>query len=152
MREAYLFERFEKSWAQLLQKVEHCPEDKRGVVPAGCNNNIHWHLGHILSVTDSILFGYTGQTGKVPNEFKGYFGNGTKPADWTGDVPSWETVTALLKEQPGHIRTAFQGKMNEPITKENFLKAETVEELLVGVLQHEAGHAGNIGTMLKLLA
>lgn len=151
MREAYLFERFEKSWSQLLQKAEGCPEDKRDVVPAGCNNNIHWHLGHILTVTDSIAFGYAGQEGKVPNTFRGYFGNGTKPADWTGDVPSWDTVIALLKEQPGHLQAAFQGKMNEPV-KENFFKAETVEELLTGALQHAASHAGSIGTMLKLLA
>ena len=66
------------------------------MIPEGFNNNIHWHLGHILVAADMFIL----KGNEVaPAEFKAFFSNGTKPADWSADVPSVETVLALLQKQ-----------------------------------------------------
>lgn len=151
MREDFLFFSMVRNRTRLLKLAESCPADKRTEIPAGFRNNILWHLGHILTVGDSIVYGFSEGGGrKLPASYPSFFGNGSKPSDWNDETPSWETVVSLLQEQMAQIRADFAGKLDRPV-KEGFTKAETVEELLSFMLVHESSHVGNINTMLKLL-
>ncbi|MFY0542585.1 DinB family protein [Brevibacillus sp. H7] len=150
MREAFLFGMFEKTREQWLKKLETCPEDKRTVIPAGFNNHLHWQIGHILFVTDGLIYGLSGNEMRLPASYRTFFGNKTKPSEWTGEAPSWEEILAHLKQQPEHIRAAFGEKLDAPV-KDNFLNAQTVGELLMANIVHESNHAGTISAMLKAL-
>jgi uncharacterized damage-inducible protein DinB len=150
MREAYLFNALEKSRERIVKLTENLSAEQVGAVPAGFNNSILWHLGHILTVADGLMYGLTGQEGKLPASYKSCFGNGTKPADWTEGVPSLSTILSELKEQPAELRASFEGKFADA-AKPNFFKAETIGELFVSTLAHEREHAGNINAMLKIV-
>lgn len=150
MREEFIWFMFERNRTRLLKLAESCPADKRTVIPAGFRNHVLWHLGHILTLTDSMVYGISGKSPKLPETYKGFFGNGTKPEDWTGAEPSWETVVEKLEEQLGQIRGDFAGKLSEPVN-ESFTKAETADELLMFTMNHETNHFGNVNAMIKIL-
>jgi uncharacterized damage-inducible protein DinB len=150
MRESFSIAAFEKVRNKILKEVAELPADKRTVIPEGFNNNILWHLGHLITVADSLLFGVAGEGRKAPESYRKLFGNGTKPADWEGDVPAWDTIVDQLKQQVEDARSSLEGKFGNPV-KENFAKAETVEEIFNFNINHENGHAGNINSMLKVL-
>jgi len=150
MRETYIFETLDKHRNRLLKLVEGCPENKRNTVPEHFNNSIHWQIGHVLTITERLIFGLTEQAVSLPAHYGNFFNSGTKPADWHEEPPAWDLVIAQLKEQPARIRESFQNNLEMPI-KENFLKAETLAELILANMLHEVGHVGNISSMLKLL-
>lgn len=150
MREEFLFGYMVKDRQSLISLVANCPQDKRTLIPHGFNNNILWNLGHMVTLIDVLLYGVSGENLTLPEIYRTSFANGTRPADWTKEVPSWEEVIGHLKEQPGQVERTFAGKLNKPV-KENFFKAETVSELLMANLMHERKHAGIINAMLKVL-
>jgi uncharacterized damage-inducible protein DinB len=150
VRETYLFDNLDKSRTRLLKYLEQCPADKRNVIPTGFNNSIQWHLGHILTVIDRIVYTFTDQPKKLPDTYQKLFGSGTKPSEWTEEPPAWETLLSQLQEQSAQIRADFTGKLGQSV-KENFFKAETMDEVLHSCIVHEAGHVGNIASMLKIL-
>ncbi|GIO34672.1 MULTISPECIES: DinB family protein [Paenibacillus] len=152
MRDAYLFGLMLKNRNTVISKVENLPADKRIVVPQGFNNNIHWQLGHLLTVTSAILFRFSGRDSVVPDDYQAFFGNGTKPADWNGEPPAWDTLIQGLTEQCKLIEDTFTGKLGEPLAiKDNFAKAETVGEAFAVNLGHENYHLGMINAMLRVL-
>ncbi|UQZ82604.1 DinB superfamily protein [Paenibacillus konkukensis] len=150
MRESYLFGLINRGRGKLLELLEACPEAQREEVPQGFNNHLLWQAGHLVTVTDGIVLGFSGEPSAVPATYRGLFGNGTKPADWTGEPPAWDTLIAQLREQSGQLEAALSGKMDAPV-KENFFKAETVGELLQAVMLHDNQHLGMINAMLKVL-
>jgi hypothetical protein len=150
MRGAFVFGTLDKHRGRLLQLVEGCPENKRNVVPEGFNNSVHWQIGHVLTITERLVFGLLEQTPVIPAKYQTFFGSGTKPADWQEEPPAWDLLMAQLKEQPNRIRESSKDKL-EVSVKENFLKAETVGELIIFSVLHEVNHAGTISAMLKVL-
>ena len=139
MRNAYLFGQIERVRTGIINKVSALPESKRDIVPDGFNNNIHWHLGHSRVM--------------IPAEYRPYFASGTKPADWQGEAPAWDTLISQLTEQIRVFQEQLGDDLNQPVAKaDNFAKAETIDELLVMNISHEASHAGMINAMLKKLA
>ncbi|WP_165842165.1 DinB family protein [Paenibacillus xerothermodurans] len=150
MREAFLFGAMGMLRERVLELADKCAPQHRTVQPPGFNNNILWHLGHILTVTDGIMYGLSGEASQLPASYRTFFGNGTKPSDWGDGVPSWETIIEQLKGQPQQIIAHFTGRLHQA-AKENFANAETAGELLQVNLMHEHNHAGSINAMLKVL-
>ena len=124
----------------------------RGIVevqPEGFNNTIHWMVGHVLTVAEQFLFNYPKKSAHLPESYIHLFGNGTKPGDWSGDVPSFDELIEQLKEQ--HLRMqeipddAFAVVLKKPI-----LGFETFGELVNMAAFHEANHLGQIHILAKL--
>jgi len=150
MREVYVFETLNKHRNRLLKLAEGCPVDKRNTVPEHLNNSLHWQIGHVLTITERLIFGLTEQALSLPADYNNFFSSGTKPADWEEEPPAWDILITQLKEQPARIYELFQNNLETPV-KENFLKAETVGELILASVIHEVSHLGNMSSMLKLL-
>ncbi|MWV46808.1 DinB family protein [Paenibacillus sp. HJL G12] len=152
MRDGYIFGLMLRTRSNIIQKVEKLPEEKRNVIPEGFNNSIHWQIGHLLTVTNLIAFQFAGKESVIPESYKTFFGNGTKPSDWTEEPPAWDALIEELTQQCKLIEDTFSGKLQEPLTmKENFAKAETVDEALFVNINHENSHLGMISAMLKVL-
>lgn len=150
MREDYVFFMVERNRTRVIQLAESCPADKRDEVPQGFKNNLRWHLGHVLVVTDNFMNGLAGSGKRLPEAYQANFGNGTKPADWTADTPDWDTIIAKLKDQLEQVKSDFAGKLDQPVP-ESFTKAETAGDVLFFATNHESNHLGNMNAMLKLL-
>ncbi|NBD23731.1 DinB family protein [Paenibacillus glycinis] len=150
MRNEFIFEILDSRLNVLIELFEQCPEDRRRVIPQGFNNHIHWHVGHVLTVTEFHVFDLSGQPKVLPESYQALFAYGTKPADWLEEPPAWEFLIEQLKEQRYLIRESLQDKLDQPV-KPNFLKAETIGELIVSTVLHIMNHAGVVSAILKAL-
>lgn len=139
----YLMNQFDLTRNALLGEVNKLDESVIDVQPEGFNNNIHWHVGHILTVTEQFLFGFPEQSQHIPENYMDLFGNGTKPADWVGNVPAVADLAKQLTEQLERIKqipaAQFDNKLEQAI-----LGQDTFGGLATLAAFHEANHIGQL--------
>src|SRR3954471_5538531 len=120
----FLLSNMELTRSFFIKNVEALEEGQVDVQPEGFNNNIHWHIGHVLTTAESFMFGFPKNTSHLPANYLELFARGTKPADWQGDVPSVSVLTSQLKDQLKRMKEipveSFIKKLEEP-----FLGQET---------------------------
>jgi uncharacterized damage-inducible protein DinB len=145
-----LFKSFEVTRRYFVKNVEMLDEGLVDVQPEGFNNTIHWHVGHILTVAEQFMFGFPKKSTNLPANYIELFATGTKPADWHGDVPSVQELTAQLKEQIKRIKEIPEGSFNERL-KTPFLGLETFGELANFAIFHESLHLGQMQAMKRVI-
>jgi len=145
-----LFKSFELTRSYFVKNVEALAEEIVDVKPQGFNNTLHWHIGHVLTVTEQIMFGFPKKSTNLPANYLEFFATGTKPADWQGDVPAVNELTAQLKEQLTRIKEIPAESFNEKL-KTPFLGQETYGELANFTIFHESLHLGQIQAMKRAI-
>ena len=139
---------FEFVRSRLFKSIEATEPEILAVQPKGFNNTIHWHIGHILTISENFLF--QGNT-QIPEHYKELFGGGTKPSDWPSEVPSVETLLNQLKEQLKRIEEIPNERFDEALPEPKF-GASKFGELVSFSAYHESFHYGQIHTMKRLIA
>ncbi|CAH1210836.1 Peptide methionine sulfoxide reductase MsrA [Paenibacillus allorhizoplanae] len=150
MRAEFAFRLLDKHINQFIHACNQCPPDKRSVIPEGYKNNVHWHLGHVLYIAQFDVLGLSNQHLVLPESYKTFFAYGTKPMDWKEEPPEWDVLIAHLKVLRNYIHDTLQDKLDEPVS-ENFLRAETIGELIYATTLHVSYHQGIIYGMNKTL-
>lgn len=145
-----LFKQFEMTRGFFIKNIESITSEQASVQPEGFNNTIHWHIGHVLTVAEQFMMGYPKKSHHLPENYIELFGNGTRPADWSGDIPTVEVLAQQLKEQLGRITEVPAEMLNENL-KKPFLGLETFGELANMALFHESYHLGQIHAMKKVI-
>ncbi len=134
---------FEVTRNYLIKNIDSMSESVVDVQPEGFNNNIHWHVGHVLTAAEQLVFGFPKKSTNLPANYMELFATGTKPADWKGDVPSVQELSAQLKEQLKRIKEipveSFSERLETP-----FLGQETFGELANFAIFHESLHLGQM--------
>ncbi|WP_134685045.1 DinB family protein [Brevibacillus migulae] len=120
------------------------------IQPDGFNNTIHWHIGHVLTLSEQLLFGFPQKSAHLPADYIQYFASGTKPADWNDDVPSVETLIQQLKDQLPRILEIHADHLQQSLSKP-ILDLSTYEELACLALLDEANHLGQIQAMKRVI-
>jgi uncharacterized damage-inducible protein DinB len=145
-----LFKQFELTRSNFLKHIEGLDPEQARFQPDGFNNNIHWHIGHVLTVTEQFMMGFPKKSNHLPANYIELFGNGTSPSNWTDDVPSVEELTVQLETQLGRVKEVPASMLDQRL-KQPFLGLETFGELANMALFHESYHLGQIHAMKKLL-
>lgn len=145
-----LLKQFEVARGNFIKSIEKIPNEALDVQLEGLNNTIHWHIGHVLTVAEMMLFGFPKRSTYLPENYVQLFGNGTKPADWPGEVPSVETLIGQIKEQASRIQEIPVDSFTEKLPKP-FLGSETFGELAFFAISHELHHLGQIHTSKLLI-
>lgn len=146
----YLMKQFDLTRNALLDGINNLDSSVIDVQPEGFNNTIHWHIGHILTVTEQFLFGFPDNTDNIPANYKELFSPGTKPADWTGDVPSVKVLSDQLTKQLERIKQIPAEQLDHKL-EQSILGQDTFGGLASLSVFHEANHFGQIHAM-KLAA
>ena len=79
--------------------------DSADVIPAGWNNHLRWHVGHLVLVPRLLTLGLAGRPIGVPEEYRSWFAKGTMPRSW-GDAPV-PPLDQLLGESTGLMEELF---------------------------------------------
>lgn len=145
-----LFKQFELTRGNFLKNIEAITPEQASVQPEGFNNNIHWHIGHVLTVTEQFMMGFPKKSNHLPVNYIELFGKDTRPSEWTEDVPSTDVLKEQLKMQLGRIKEVPASMLEEKL-KKPFLGLETFGELANMALFHEAYHLGQIHAMRKIV-
>ncbi|AIF44356.1 DinB family protein [Virgibacillus sp. SK37] len=145
-----LLKQFAFTRDSLIKEINKIDPEIADVQLDGYNNTIHWQIGHILTVAEQFLFGFPQKAQHLPGNYVELFGNGTKPADWQGEVPSVDKLTNELQEQVKRVMEIPEEQFNVKLEKP-FLGQETFGGLTTLATYHEAQHTGQIHA-LRLLA
>jgi uncharacterized damage-inducible protein DinB len=145
-----LFKSFELTRGRFVQTVDALDQGIVDVQPQGFNNTIHWHVGHVLTVSEQMMFGFPKKSTILPANYLKLFATGTKPADWKGEVPSVQELTAQLIEQAQRIKDIPAESFSEKL-KTPFLGQETYGELANFAIFHESLHLGQIQAMKRVI-
>ncbi|WHY73519.1 DinB family protein [Fictibacillus enclensis] len=142
-----LYRQFEMTRGFFLRSISKISPELVDIQPQGYNNTIQWHIGHVLTVTEQFLFG---KSFALPGKYVEWFGKGSKPVDWQGDVPSIEELTPELEKQLLRIKEIPEEALEQKLEKP-FLGLETFRELAAMSLFHESNHLGQLHSMKLLL-
>ncbi|MFD1395117.1 DinB family protein [Kroppenstedtia eburnea] len=148
--EQFLVAQMEMFRGRLHPFLESVSEETADQMPEGFNNTIRWNAGHILTTADGF-FGLN----MLPENYKALFWAGTKPADWTGDVPSLEKLDSQLREQEAHMKekisNQFAEKLPQPIQFPNGFQIHTVGEVAAFCTTHEGIHMGYMNALKRVI-
>jgi uncharacterized damage-inducible protein DinB len=144
------YKQFDMARSRFIKRVQDLNPEIVEIQPKGFNNNIHWQVGHVLTVAEQFFFGYPTKSTSLPANYKEFFGSGTKPQDWTDDVPSFSVLVKQLEEQFERVTKIPPSQLAEKLEKP-FLGCETFGELASFGVFHEAMHLGQIQTLARLI-
>jgi len=149
-RHEVLFKQLADYRHELLVAVDSMNEAEADIVPQGFRNNIRWNLGHVYLDQYLWIQHLTKEAIILPNHFNEWFGYGTSPEEWRGEVPKLDYLKRLLAVQPFMIRDLYGERLEEEysVTESGMF---TVEQVLVRTIFHEGIHLGNIIALKKLV-
>lgn len=152
MSDNYVLNLFADLRKQLLNVITSLSKSQLDYIPRGFSNNVHWQLGHVLTVTDELIFVFSGDESKILPDYRSYFASGTSPKQWSEPPPEIEILVKGLEIQMLEICEGFEGKLAQPVTdRSNFLQASVISDLFHVLIAHESMHLGMINAMAKLL-
>lgn len=141
-----------RNTVKLIEDLEEMILNK---IPTGFSNHLRWQLGHIYTVQERLAFAYAKEPLLLPDGYLEWFGNGTKPSEWTGEPPSLDDLRSMLLNQSSRIKEAFEYRLDEVVEKpfktSSGLVLETIGELLSFSLYHEGMHFDRMKVYKKLL-
>ncbi|MEJ8544621.1 DinB family protein [Brevibacillus borstelensis] len=136
-----------------LATLQATTEEQADIIPEGFSNNIRWNLGHILFTQDALLYG--GKAPHLPESYAALFAQGTKPADWPGELPTLETLGQQLTEQAERIKKEFARRFEEslptPFNLRGLAQIETIGGMFLFSMFHEGMHANAVSMLRKAL-
>lgn len=139
--ESIIFHQIQVARDRTLSLMEQINEEQANVIPSGFNNNLRWHIGHILTTHERLSFRLLEEKFELPEELMALFVNGTKPDDWQCTPPELPVLRKLLAEQTSRIKERMQGRIEEKL-KVPFKDFDKLGEVLIFMASHEALHAG----------
>ncbi|WP_409301039.1 DinB family protein [Peribacillus sp. SCS-155] len=149
-RHSVLLQQLEDYRKNTLNCVENITEEEATIVPEGFNNNIKWNLGHIY--VDQFLWiqHLTKEKIELPEGFLELFNYGTKPSDWSGNVPSLDQLKQLLIGQIDFIKQNYADTLEEEfqVTESGM---HTMAQVLVRTIFHEGLHLGAIIALKRFI-
>ncbi|MYL42957.1 DinB family protein [Virgibacillus salexigens] len=147
-----MINQFSFTRGSLLSFIKNLDTKVIDVQPKEFNNNIHWHIGHILVTAESLLFGFPKQTNQLPEYYNDLFATGTKPADWPESVPSLANLIKDLETQAPRIEELTEEFLAKdlPYTLP-FGNFKTYGDIYAMIIHHEAEHLGQIKAIKRIV-
>lgn len=81
-----------------LDLANRYDNDQLNVIPHGFNNNLIWHLGHVISVQDTLIYKSTGVSSTLPDDLRLKYKPGTRPEN-VADGTEIDLIKSLLLAQ-----------------------------------------------------
>jgi len=142
---------FELTRNATIQFVEQLDEQTADAQAPFFNNTIRWHIGHVLVLAESLLFGYPDNSNELPTHYNDLFKTGTKPADWSGEVPELPELIEQLEAQKVRIDQLTDDflarDLDYTLPFGNFKTYADVYELL---MMHDNEHRVKIAAMTQV--
>lgn len=142
------------SRAAAIGTLEQASKEKWDEQPSGYSNTIRWNAGHIYFTAEALLHMADDSYEIERPEWGALFATGTRPSEWTGDVPEAEEIIKALEQQAGRVKAHFAEKRSAEASKPLNIRGfemTTVEAILQFVTWHEGVHIGIIKSLTNTL-
>lgn len=139
---------------KMLAIVDSLNLEQLNQIPMGCNNNIAWHLGHLVVSSQLLCYVRTGVDANREVPFADKYRNGTKPETWIEQNEIDELKSLLLTSidtvEQDYQQGAF-GKTEAYTTHTFGLMLHNIDDVLECCALHDTLHLGNVMMMIKML-
>lgn len=142
MKSMIMFKYSRTSTLILLPKLE---EKLWDIQPEGFPNTIRWNAGHVYAEAEGFLHDADHNYEITRPDWMDLFLDGTRPSEWTGNIPTKAEIIEALREQEGRIETFFKDKLQNKASKTrdlNGMLLDNVDSSLQFVTWHEGLHLG----------
>lgn len=147
----FLLFQFKMARDWCIEVAESCPRELSEVQSDMFNNTIQWQVGHILTVTERMLFQATDFSSSLPRSFSEWFEAGTRPSEWTERPPGVAELVVRLKEQQARILDLAPDRFDQRLNKP-FYGFTRYGECAAFATIHETLHIGKMEEMLRALS
>ncbi len=149
----YHFTTLKATRQNILKMVDGLTTEQLNKIPEGFNNNLAWHLGHVLITQQLLNYKLAGLSPKVSDEWIAKYRKGTKP-----EAPITEAEITDIKTQLTTSIADLEKDFSEGIFK-NYktyptsygVELTSIEDAVAFNNVHEAMHLGNVISMRKLV-
>ena len=141
---------FELARSIFLKQLDGMDEAAADIQPHGFNNNIRWHIGHVLTTAEYFMFGFPKHSANLPTRYVELFNRGTSPADWKGEVPTLKELKQQLEEQLARVKEMPEERLFEKLEKPVF-NLNTFGELVNFTVFHETNHFGQMHAIKRII-
>jgi hypothetical protein len=141
------------SRAKLTCIMEEVPESVLLSIPEGFNNNILWHMGHIVVSQQRLLYMRSGLKMNVSEAYLDNFKKDTSPKTWT-IIPDIQEIKTSLLSTAEILKADLKNeifKTYDPFQTSMGFMVNNYLEAFVYTTFHEAEHTGNIQYMIKII-
>ncbi|WP_454801316.1 DinB family protein [Mucilaginibacter phyllosphaerae] len=136
----------------LLNHTANLNEHQYNLVPPGYNNNIIWNMGHLLVVSENILYKDSPYHRPVQELIKPRFQRGSQPEDVVSDDEILLIRHSLMQTAGFYIKTMGIGEAIEELgASSNSVVPLVSEERMQFLLFHEQIHYNRINRLMQLV-
>ncbi len=121
-------------------------------IPAGWNNNVRWHVGHLVVTPRRLTALLLGEELGLPAEYSKWFAKGTSPSDWGDDaVPPLEQLLGELSSETERVFADMEPRLAEAFPRSYGTTLGTVLKTPADGLTMSFIHDGiHVGLLLAL--
>lgn len=136
----------------LKDQIDGLTEAQLRRIPDGFNNNVIWHIGHLVATQQLLHYRRAGLPLYVDDPFVDQFKNGTSPRSWQTD-PDVDQILTLFTSLPeklaqDHTDHRF-GNAYDGFTTRSGFSLNNIDEAVIFNNFHEGIHTGYVMAMKK---
>lgn len=127
-----------------LNGIAKLSPDHMNIIPKGFNNNVAWHLGHLVASQQGICYLRSGQNIQIPEEIYEKYKPGTRPESFI-EQEEIKRLGDLLLSLPEQFLADYQsGLFNnyQEWTSKTGFQIKNIENALPFLIFHESLHLG----------
>ena len=136
---------FKYSRTSTLIFLNNTDENLWDIQPDKFSNTIRWNAGHVFVTAEDYLTDADENYQQTLPEWDQLFLDGTRPSEWTGDIPTKAEIIDALKEQEERIEKHFENILQEQASVPRDVHGtilDTKDASLQFVTWHEGLHLG----------
>lgn len=137
----------------LYALLENLTKEDLLEIPKGFRNNIWWNIAHVVVTQQLLVYKFSGQQMRIPQELVDKFKKGTVP-DGTASDEEIKTITNLLLSTIAWTQedyTAGLFKNYNEYTTSAKVTLRNIEDAIAFNIFHEGIHFGSILALRKML-
>jgi hypothetical protein len=123
-------------------------------IPSGFNNNIAWHLGHIVVSTELLCYVRSNVVPQKEVLFAEKYRNGTRPEGFVSQNEVDELLMRMFSSLDmieEDYKNGMFSKMEAYATHTFGIQMTNIEMVLAACSNHDALHSGHISAMSRLV-
>lgn len=147
-------ERYKKIRQFFLNMVEGLSVEQLNMVPPGFNNNIAWHMGHVIAAQQGICYLKSGRELKIPQQLFDECRSGSKPErPYTAE--EIENIKGLFFSTLDNFAEDLANNYFEkfvPFSTRYGVELQNIDMVVDFLPYHEGLHIGFVSALKKVVA
>jgi len=139
---------------KIADKIGKLSTEQLNEIPAGCNNNIAWQLGHLVVSSEILCYHRTSAAPNKEIALAEKYRNGSKPESFIEQAEINSLLQRLLSSYDAILEDNAKGifKNITPYATHTFgVEMTTIEEVFSVCSHHDVLHAGQISIMERMI-